>query len=264
MKTELQNLFKTVNVNSSDDLNLSALSKLNKNSLANLVTGFVSLMEENVNLCKSAAAKIDELKSEQILNQKKLLDVQEKQINGVQTVIKTEMKSWADVVKKNSKQSTQITPNTVKQAVRTVNDEEKRSRNVMIYGLEEKEDESPEDHGSQIRSIYENIGECSPPDTVDHCYRVGNDHPGKKRPLKVLMQREVDAQFLLQNAYRLRDSELSSVYIGPDRSKEERIAHRKLVTEMKTMIENDSSKYYYIRGNKIRSVDKALSSDSGA
>ena len=67
---------------------------------------------------------------------------------------KTEMKSWADVVKQNDNQSKQITLNVVKQAVRTVNDEEKRSRNVMIYGLEESVDETRDDLAEHIRSVY--------------------------------------------------------------------------------------------------------------
>ena len=73
-------------------------------------------------------------------------------------MIKTEMKSWADVVKQNAGPPNQITPNTVKQAVRTVNDEKGRFKNVLIYGLEEKEDESAGDLCWQVRSVYKNAG----------------------------------------------------------------------------------------------------------
>ena len=61
MKTDLQTLFSTMNVNSLTDINQSVLVKLNKNNLANFVSSFVTLMEENVDLCKSAAVKLDEL-----------------------------------------------------------------------------------------------------------------------------------------------------------------------------------------------------------
>ena len=260
MKTDLQTLFSTVNVNSSTDINQSVLVKLNKNTLANFVSSFVTLMEKNVDLCKSAAVKLDELKSEQINNQKKLLEAQQKQINGVQTVIKTEMKSWTDVVKQNTGPSNQITSNTVKQAVRTVNDEEMRSKNVLIYGLEEKEDESAEDLCRQVRSVYKNAGNLEAPDSTDGYFRVGTKQLGKIRPVKIQMQRTADAKFILNSAHKLKNSDLSSVYVGPDRSKEEQTAHKKLVTEMKKLIEQNPTKHYYIRDNKIRSVDKRLSS----
>ena len=46
----------------------------------------------------------------------------------------------------------------------------------------------------------------------------------------------------------------------PDRTKEDRLAHTKLVKEMKQMIEKDPNKHYFIRNKKICSVDKSLSS----
>ena len=49
------------------------------------------------------------------------------------------------------------------------------------------------------------------------------------------------------------------VYLTPDRSKEERVAHSKLVAELKQKIGEDSSKYHYIRDSKIISVDEELS-----
>ena len=80
--------------------------------------------------------------------------MQEDQITGVQKMIKTEIKSWANVVKQNDNEPKHTTSKTVKQAVRTVNDEEKRSRNVMTYGWEECDNETGEDLADHIRSVY--------------------------------------------------------------------------------------------------------------
>ena len=92
-------------------------------------------------------------------------------------MIKTEMKSWADVVKQNTGPSNQITSNTVKQAVRTVNDEERCSKNVLIYGLEEKEVEPAEDLCRQVSSVYKNAGNLEAPDSTDGYFRVGTKQP---------------------------------------------------------------------------------------
>lgn len=261
METELQKLFRTVNVNSSSDVNQSVLAKLSKSSMSNFISSFVTLIENNIELCKTAAVKLDQLKTEQLESQKKLLEIQEDQITGVQNVIKTEIKSWADVVKQNDNESKQITSKTVKKAVRTVNDEEKRSRNVMIYGLEECDNETGEDLADHIRSVYENAT-LALPDTTEGYYRVGKKQPDKNRPVKVMMQTTTEARLLLQNARKLKSSNLSTVYVGPDRSKDERAAHKKLLIEIKQMIEKDSTKHYYIRDNKIKIIDKRLSPDN--
>ena len=66
-----------------------------------------------------------------------------------------------------------------------------------------------------------------------------------------------DLDEILKNAYKLKtNSELKSVYLSPDRTKEQRSAHSKLVIQMKEMITRDSSKHYFIRDNKVNCVDK--------
>ena len=64
----------------------------------------------------------------------------ENRTDSVQKTVKSEMKSWADVIKKNSAQNNQLTTKTVKEAVRSVNEGEERSRNLIIYGVKETEE----------------------------------------------------------------------------------------------------------------------------
>ena len=73
-------------------------------------------------------------------------------------------------------------------------------------------------------------------------------------------------QQVLRNAYKLRtDEEFRNVYVAPDRSKEERLAHNQLVAEMRRLIAEDSSKRYTIRNNRVVCVsgDNALSQSAG-
>ena len=125
MTEKLQTILKTAKVTSTVEMNENSLMKLSKNSLTDITLQLVKLYEKNLNTCKSAAIKIDQLKTEQIENQKKLLQMQEVKIDSVHQTVKTELKSWADIAKKGIA-SKAVTADTVKEAVRSVNDEEKK------------------------------------------------------------------------------------------------------------------------------------------
>ena len=58
-------------------------------------------------------------------------------MDSVQQIVKTELKSWSDVLKKGIPNK-QMTAKTVKEAVRSVTDEEKRSKCFMIYMVLER------------------------------------------------------------------------------------------------------------------------------
>ena len=54
-------------------------------------------------------------------------------MSSVQKTVKTELqKSWVDVAKKNIAQSKAVTAKTVKEAVRAVNEEEERAKNLIV------------------------------------------------------------------------------------------------------------------------------------
>ena len=88
----------------------------------------LNLVEQNVELCKCAAGKADQLMSEKITSQKLLIEIQQTQMNTVQDTVESEIKSWTDVVKKNNNQLNvkRLSETSVKQAVRAVNEEKKK------------------------------------------------------------------------------------------------------------------------------------------
>ena len=99
-------------------------------------------MEKNISLCKSAAGKTDQPKSEKIADQKKLLEIHEGQAESVQETAKSEMKSWTDSVKKdNQAKRKNLTENTINLAVRLVNEDKRRFKNRLIYGCFEYAEE---------------------------------------------------------------------------------------------------------------------------
>ena len=263
IESEIRKLMKAVGASSPSDINQSSLQKLNKAPLQTFLVNIVSLYDKNISLCKSAAAKCDQLKSEQIELQKQLINAQNDQITAVQKTVKTEMKSWADVAKKNLTQSKVVTAKTVKEAVRAVNEEEERSRNLIIYGVAEGEEDdwkefvSTEWLNDVVKSVHgATVADWSLPN-VDKVYRLGKKVRDKTRPMKAEFRSSSDVDDILKNAHKLKaNSELKSVYLSPDRTKEQRSAHTKLVNQMKEMIASDSSKHYFIRDNKVNCVDK--------
>ena len=71
LSVELKTVLNIANVPSTTELNKNSLTKLYKNDLTEIVLRLVKAYENNLNICKSAAVKIDQLKSDQIENQKK-------------------------------------------------------------------------------------------------------------------------------------------------------------------------------------------------
>jgi hypothetical protein len=47
-----------------------------------------------------------------------------------------------------------------------------------------------------------------------------------------------------------------NVYLAPDRNREERLVHKKLVAEMKQRITTEPNKHHFIRGGVIISVER--------
>ena len=158
------------------ELVASSLAKSKKDILADIIVNLVQVFEKNMNLCKIAAEKIDDLKTEQIDQQKKLLALQNSKMNSMQTAVtselKQEIKSWSDIVKKNNSkmQSDQlsITKKSVQQVIRNVNEEERRSKNLMIHGLKESDNDDINETLQSVREVFESMN-LPDPDTID-CY----------------------------------------------------------------------------------------------
>ena len=78
----------------------------------------MNLVEKNISFCKSAAGKTDQRKSEKIA-EKTFGNTRRTGEESVQETVKSEMKSWADIVKKdNQAQRKNLTENTINLTVR--------------------------------------------------------------------------------------------------------------------------------------------------
>ncbi|KAL5269456.1 hypothetical protein ACHWQZ_G003066 [Mnemiopsis leidyi] len=97
----------------------------------------VELFDSNFNMCKAAASSVNELKSKVIDSQNQLIIRQQEDLVSVKDTVQKKMKSWADVVRKSDKQTQQLTAKSVKEVDKAVNEEEERSKNLIVYGLQD-------------------------------------------------------------------------------------------------------------------------------
>ena len=162
------------------------------------------------------------------------------------------MKSYSAVVSRNC--STAVAPRKIEAAVRKVSDKDDRSKNVIIYGVEEKDNEVLKE---KIETVLEEIGERP---LVRDCCRVGIKKTAAKtpRPIKFSLSNSDHVNQVLRSARQLHSKEgYRSVYICPDRTVEERRAHKKLLDLLKEKRTAEPDRTHFIRNNKVLSFDSS-------
>ena len=251
-------LFSTFNARKLSDIRRTVLKSANKDIAVDLAMNLASLLDRSGQLLRNASADLDCLKREQIESQSKLLKVQEElsvkksaQLDAVKTTVEENMSSWAAVVKKNS--GNKVMQKEVKKAVKCAINESDREYNVVMFNVEEQKKEDPSEKYDADTAL--DIMNFAGLDVVEGEYtteRIGTLDKDKNRPLKVKFDFKSTAFSLLAKAKNLKDNEeYGQVFIVPDRSREERIEHRKLVEQLKLIRTQNPDKRCYIWNKAI-------------
>jgi hypothetical protein len=248
-----------------------------KEHLVTWLNEAVHHVSEQNDLIKKLKDDASSLKTELIASQQKIIGLQEDlldsktaQVSVLQSTVKDTMKaelsshsssvqqavqsqirsSWSEITAKGHRQN--ITSEAkLKEVVKSAVAEEDKSKNIMIFGKEELPDE---DISATVAEVMHELNEKP---RIVECFRVGSFEQGKSRPIKVRLTSFDTVANVLRNAKHLKNSgNNKATFIGPDRSKEERDEHKKLVDRMKTMMEDQPDKYHFIRRGVIRSVMK--------
>ena len=165
---------------------------------------------------------------------------------SVEDTMKTEMKSYSQILQKHVPQPT-IANETVKTIVQTVVQEEDRSKSLMVFGLPEEEDEVL---SSKVGEVFEELGEK--PRIEASRLGMQNKDKTKVRPVKVTLSSSVAANQILAKARRLRlSTKHNSVFICQDRSPADRAKHRLLVEELKKRRTANPGNRFYIKGGVL-------------
>ena len=170
-------------------------------------------------------------------------------LNSVQSVVQTQLDSYSEVLTRNC--ATALNPQKIETAVRKVAEKDDRSRNVIIYGVEEKDNEVVQD---AVQTVLEHINEKP---QVKECYRVGVKRSDAHRPIKFVLSNSDHVKQVIRNAKKLHTTEgCKGVYICPDRTVEERKARRKLWDQILEKRKAEPGRYHYIKNNTVVSCDK--------
>ena len=205
---------------------------------------------------------IDEMKNNQENVVKKIEEVKTKAIPPSVT----KPKSFAEIV--GNGEFGLVKP--MKLAMKEIETEDKRKRNVIIRGLDIDSSVSPE---NQEESIKENAKGClveirdtskneipgnGLKDVVASMKILGKiGSCGKAPPVLVTMKNSFEAEHIIKHASRLsKVCMLRRVYVTPDMSKEERETQKKLVDDLKKKIEEFPEEHWVIRLGAITSKGK--------
>ena len=240
--------------------------KTSKEVLGEWLSNADDLVDEYETVFQHLLSIVDKTKSELIVAQKKVVNLQEELLekkneelqslksnveSAVQSTVKDEIRSFSEVLKSAPK-NTDLSEEKVKTAVRDVICEDDRRRNLIFHGLKEENNEKLSD---KVSDILEELGGIKP--HVEVC-RIGKLNSGEaSRPVKAVFSNRSTAQVFLTKAKHLRQSErYKTVYISPDRSPEERETHKQLVLLLKNKRDTDRESHHFIRDGKICSVPK--------
>ncbi len=150
-----------------------------------------------------------------------------------------------------SKTAPVISPDSLKQALKSAIAEEDRTKNIMIFGLCEEENEQLE---YKVSGLFQELGE-KPKLTAS---RVGRSAGAEQcRPVKVVLTNSNNVYQILVKSGRLkRVPQFDKVYLRPDMSAEERAVRKGLVVDLKQAIKDHPGRYHYIQGGSVCSKEK--------
>jgi hypothetical protein len=144
----------------------------------------VPLLKNAVTSIDRSTKRIDELQKEKIDDQKKIIQLKDEVIekksvllNDVKSTVQTEVKSFSSIVKKNCPPT--LSKKTIEAAVKSACDKEDRSKNVIIYGIEETSGEVLRDEVGKV------LTEINEKPVIRDCVRVGVKRSGDTRPRPV-------------------------------------------------------------------------------
>ena len=251
------------------DVTSTACKKAMKDTLALLFAESFHFVRFQTEKVKQLKAELSSTKSKLIENQQwvislqeQLIDCKDKQLEGVETVVKTsvesnlkeQFKSYSEAAAENVMVCSTdglADQKTLKKVVKSVVEEEDRSRNVIIFGLPE---EKKEIVCERVQDIFEEIG-LKPTLQASRVGKTAKENAN--RPVKVSLSNASTVYQILSQARKLRHSaKFSKVFVRPDRSEEERASDRLLVQELSQRRKNEPNRLHYIRSGTVCSRDK--------
>ena len=193
-------------------------------------------------------------KSEQLTDLKTTVaDIAESVQQEAKSAQQTLTKSFSDALKSSNvpNASTVISKDTLKSVAKQIVVEEELSKNVMVFGLSEEDDEKL---SSKVEQVFQSLGEKPSFEAA----RLGKKSSSSVRPVKVSLRSSVTVQQILKKSSLLcKIEQFKTVFLSPDRTAEQRAQQKELVQELKQKrTEAGNGKKFFIKGGIICCVDK--------
>ena len=156
----------------------------------------------------------------------------------------------------NSIPSPVISTGNLKKVVQDAIVDDDRHKNFIVFGLQEEVGECLQE---KITEVLQELGE-KPRADATRFGRGSENSRGKQmpRPVKVTVASSTTVRQILSKSKNLRNvDKFKSVYISPDRSSEERVTQKKLVSEVKKKMNEQPGLYHYIRGGAVCSTERS-------
>ena len=210
--------------------------------------------------CTNLQSQLIENQQTLIKVQKELSDCKSEKLESMENVVKSsvadsvkeEFKSYSSVVSNSQPTAPVICQKALTSVVKSVVEEEDRSRNFLVFGLPEEEEEGLE---TRISEVLEEVG-LKP---KLEAQRIGKKKSASViRPVKVCVSSSLIVHQILSNARNLRNSghKFKTVYLSPDRSPEQREARKELVATMRAQASAEPHRKFYIKEGQIHSSDR--------
>ena len=190
------NIIKSIGVESYDQISHSTLSKrglISKDTLCTWLDQICALLNECciplVECALPVYEEYEDLKTEKIKDQSKIIELQEELISkkeeelkavkeSVESTVKSEIKSYGSAVTKTC--AAALAPKKLTAAIKTVSEKEDRKRNVIIYGLKEDDKKL----SAKVEEVLSVIDEKP---IIRDCCRIGSVKEESIRPRSSLL-----------------------------------------------------------------------------
>jgi ribosomal protein L9 len=201
------------------------------------------------------SGELVELQREVIRLQKEVIQLKEElhsaEKSAFSTTMRKELKSYSAVLSQNC--AAAVAPRrlqtALKKATTPVEPETDRSKNIMVFGLPEADNEEETATREAVMKVLAHL-EVSP--SVTSSVRVGTKTSVRPRPIKVSVEKREDLLILLKKARLLRQtSSFRTVYLSPDLTKEEREDSTRLYKTVKQLRLDNPGRKYWVRGGSI-------------
>ena len=257
---------------------VSVVVKDQKQKLVELDTSLVEAIEQSSrqNLMEEMLKGIEE-------NKRAIADVKAELKDSSDAVVAetTKMSSYAEVMKKNSEQQTANLQQSLKKTLMDVGRSQTRKKNIMIFkktstplvfstkDLPKTDEETIDQYTNYVfekldvsTSVITDavfIGKKKTDDIDNNGLTLCVDN----RPLKLTLNSEDAVLSMLRNSHKLKTCYSNEqFYIAPDRTAEERRAHKHLVKELRKKIEEEPKIKWVIRGDKVENLGELDLEDS--